>query len=82
MNKILVPLLILCVVPTFGQDIYINEYLASNDACCTDEHGDYDDFIEIYNGGSASVDIGGMQPTMMGKAFQPVFIYILYEQGS
>ena len=63
MNKILVPLLILCAVPTFGQDIYINEYLASNDACCTDENGDYDDFIEIYNGGSASVDIGGMYIT-------------------
>ena len=32
----------------FAQDIVINEYLASNDACCTDEHGDYDDFIELY----------------------------------
>ena len=47
----------------FAQDVVINEYLASNDACCTDENGDYDDFIELYNGGSASVDVGGMYIT-------------------
>ena len=43
--------------------IYINEFLASNDACCPDENGEYDDFIEIYNGGSSAVDIGGMYIT-------------------
>ena len=47
----------------FAQDVVINEYLASNDACCTDENGDYDDFIELYNGSTASVDVGGMYIT-------------------
>ncbi|MBF88516.1 MAG: hypothetical protein CMG75_02470 [Candidatus Marinimicrobia bacterium] len=47
----------------FAQGVLINEYLAGNEACCTDEHGDYDDFIELYNGGSASVDVGGMYIT-------------------
>ena len=47
----------------FAQNVVINEYLAGNEACCTDEHGDYDDFIELYNGGSASVDVGGMYIT-------------------
>ena len=41
----------------------INEFLASNDACCTDEFGDYDDFIEIYNASGSTVDIGGMYIT-------------------
>jgi len=41
-------------------DLYINEFLASNDACCADEKGEYDDWIEIYNAGSKAVDIGGM----------------------
>jgi len=40
--------------------LYINEFLASNDSCCTDENGEYDDWIEIYNPGSEAVDIGGM----------------------
>ncbi len=40
--------------------LIINEYLASNDNCCTDENGEYDDWIEIYNYGSTPVDMGGM----------------------
>ena len=47
MKKALKTLLILFAAPLFGQNIYINEYLAGNDACCTDENGEYDDFIEI-----------------------------------
>lgn len=39
--------------------LFINEFMASNDFCCTDENGDYDDWIEIYNPGPDSVDIGG-----------------------
>ncbi len=39
--------------------LFINEFMASNDFCYTDENGDYDDWIEIYNPGPDSVDIGG-----------------------
>jgi hypothetical protein len=41
-------------------ELVINEFLASNEACCTDENGDYDDYIEIYNYGDEAVDIGGL----------------------
>ena len=44
---------------TPAPDLVINEFLASNDACCADENGDYDDYIEIYNHGDVAVDIGG-----------------------
>ncbi len=47
------------VAPT----LFINEFLASNDACCADEHGEYDDWIEIYNPGSEAVNIGGFYIT-------------------
>ena len=40
--------------------IVINELLASNNSCCTDENGDYDDYIEIYNPGDEPADIGGL----------------------
>lgn len=40
--------------------LYINEFLASNDLCNTDENGEYDDWIEIYNPGPEAVDVGGM----------------------
>ncbi|MCP4413333.1 MAG: lamin tail domain-containing protein, partial [Gammaproteobacteria bacterium] len=43
--------------------LFINEFLASNDSCCTDEYGDYDDWIEIYNPDTIAVDIGGMYIT-------------------
>ncbi len=43
--------------------LYINEFLASNDSCCADEYGEYDDWIEIYNPGPDPVDIGGMYIT-------------------
>jgi len=39
--------------------LVINEFLASNDSCCTDESGEYDDYIEIHNIGTAAADIGG-----------------------
>ncbi len=42
-----------------AQDLFINEFLASNDFCCADENGDFDDWIEIYNAGTEAVDVGG-----------------------
>jgi len=41
-------------------ELVINEFLASNEACCIDSSGDYDDYIEIYNYGDEAVDIGGL----------------------
>ena len=43
--------------------LYINEFMASNDSGYTDENGDHDDWIEIYNPGTEAVDIGGMYIT-------------------
>ncbi len=43
--------------------LYINEFMASNDAAYADEHGDFDDWIEIYNSNDHPVDIGGLYIT-------------------
>ena len=43
--------------------LIINEFMASNDAAFADEHGDFDDWIEIYNSNDHAVDIGGMYMT-------------------
>lgn len=40
--------------------LYINEFMASNTACCPDENGEFDDWIEIYNAGDTDVDLAGM----------------------
>jgi hypothetical protein len=43
--------------------LVINEFLASNVACCPDTDGDineFDDWIEIYNAGSTAINIAGM----------------------
>lgn len=39
--------------------LIINELMASNDSVVADELGEYDDWIEIYNAGSSTVNIGG-----------------------
>ena len=43
--------------------IFINEFLASNDDILPDEYGEYDDWIEIYNGNDFPVNLGGLYIT-------------------
>ena len=45
---------------SFGQSIYINEFMASNLNSITDEFGDHDDWVELYNDDNNAIDIGGM----------------------
>jgi hypothetical protein len=40
--------------------LVINEFLASNNTAATDENGEFDDFLEIYNPTSTTVDMSGM----------------------
>ena len=40
-------------------DLVINEIMASNDNIATDEYGEYDDWIEIYNKGSEPINLLG-----------------------
>lgn len=42
-------------------DIVINELMASNDATQADQDGDFDDWVELYNKGTETVDISGYQ---------------------
>lgn len=43
--------------------IYINEFLAGNFSCCTDDHDEYDDWIELYNAEDHDVYLTGMYLT-------------------
>ena len=43
--------------------LVINEFMAENDRFIQDPNGDYQDWIEIYNYGDYTVDIGGMYLT-------------------
>lgn len=40
--------------------LVINEFMASNGTTVTDPQGHYDDWIEIYNPGPGTADLGGM----------------------
>ena len=46
-----------------GIPLVINEVMASNSKTKADPQGQYDDWIEIYNAGSYSIDTGGMHLT-------------------
>jgi len=52
-------LMFIVILAGAQNNVYINEFLASNSACFPDEYGEYDDWIEIYNPGPNTVDIGG-----------------------
>jgi len=43
--------------------IYINEWMADNDTGFRDEFGEYEDWIELYNAGTTSVDLVGYTMT-------------------
>jgi len=49
------------VRPTQG--LFINEFMAENKTAVTDEYSEHDDWIEIYNAGPTSVNLGGMYLT-------------------
>ena len=40
-------------------DLVINEFMASNDTTAADQDGEYDDWIELYNNGSTTIDLEG-----------------------
>jgi len=44
---------------TVSGDVVINEFLASNDTTMADQDGEFDDWIELYNTGSETVDLSG-----------------------
>ena len=44
---------------TLHSQVFINEYSCSNLESITDNYGQYEDWIEIYNTSSSSVNIGG-----------------------
>ena len=48
------------VAPLFDRpSVVINEILASNNGCCSDEYGENDNYIELYNFGNDTVDVAG-----------------------
>ena len=64
MKKVVLVLMVFILMGSLiAQYLFINEFLASNDFSVTDENGNYDDWIEIYNAGTEAVDIGGMYVT-------------------
>lgn len=50
-------------VLAYSQTVKINEFMASNGETITDLYGDYEDWIELYNYGSDTVDVGGLYIT-------------------
>lgn len=48
---------------SFKNILFINEFMASNSSIIADKFGDYDDWIEMYNKGNTSINVGGMYLT-------------------
>ncbi|MCP4589380.1 MAG: hypothetical protein GY842_01420 [bacterium] len=40
--------------------LFINEFMADNDATVQDESGEYDDWLELHNAGGSPLDLSGM----------------------
>ncbi len=46
-------------IPYFQSELHLNELMAKNDTTICDNYGEYDDWIEITNTGSAGVNLSG-----------------------
>lgn len=57
---------------TVVEKIFINEVMARNTSGLTDEEGEYEDWIELYNGGSSPIDLAGLYLT---DALPPVELW-------
>ena len=57
--KSLFTLLLVGLGLTAPAQLYLNEFVASNDTGLTDETGDFEDWVEIYNAGSSAVSLDG-----------------------
>lgn len=55
---LLTPLILLTII-TGSTQVVINEYSAANYTDVADNYGEYEDWIELYNAGVASVDLSG-----------------------
>jgi hypothetical protein len=49
--------------PNVVERVFINELMAKNSSGYTDENGEYEDWIELYNQGIAPVDLAGLYLT-------------------
>ena len=58
-QKISTLFLILISFVIQGQNLVINEILSSNSTINSDENGDFEDWIELYNGTSNSINLNG-----------------------
>ena len=61
----IMPCLPVSISPVSGETplLFINEFMADNESTIADEHGNYSDWIEIYNGDEADVWLGSLYLT-------------------
>jgi hypothetical protein len=50
-------------VPVFKGALFINEFIARYANAYPDEHGEYSDWIELYNAGESDLNVGGLYIT-------------------
>ncbi|MFN3940443.1 MAG: chitobiase/beta-hexosaminidase C-terminal domain-containing protein, partial [Chitinophagales bacterium] len=58
-NLLLTTSIILFVLNTPNAQIVLNEFSAANYSDVADNHGEYEDWIELYNAGGSAVDLSG-----------------------
>lgn len=63
-QKLLYPTFyLILLLPLTTQALVINEFMAANNNAVADPQGEYDDWIELYNESSRTVDVAGMYLT-------------------
>ncbi|MCP4313659.1 MAG: T9SS type A sorting domain-containing protein [Bacteroidetes bacterium] len=61
--------------------LYINEFMAKNETAVSDGFGEFDDWVEIYNGNDSAVDLGGIY-FMLGNHDPKLSMIPLYRKDS
>jgi hypothetical protein len=59
LKHLFILLIISCPFVAHSSEMFINEVMASNASALSDEDGDFEDWIELYNAGSTSINLSG-----------------------
>jgi parallel beta-helix repeat protein len=61
--------------------LYINEFMAKNDLAFADPHGEYDDWIEVYNSNDFPVYLGGLN-FLAGSTDERFWMVPLFDESA
>jgi hypothetical protein len=79
--SVLIAFLLFLGFSVFAQPLYLNELVTSNTSVNTDEDGDFEDWVEIFNAGTEPLSLAGYGLSDNSNLFKWVFPDYIIQPG-